>query len=743
MGRVQAELIKYIRKGIEYLVKAALGLNVPEEAAQKVPVDPKTNGPGGFSKQKPKGTLLKRVKKILDMVLQALGCAIEDLIEKLVNWLVDLLFNFIMDVFSPAACAVINLVDGILNQILSLIDSLIASVMGPLQSILSILGGGLNIVGSAIAKVMSFLGITCSGPSGKCGEDTVKCNDCGTDEDDEDFLDNLLKDLEEGDTGERFTCEESQDYSEEPPTKVIFVGGVPTWEPPLPEDGTISTPPGSEVGDPTPDSFFPSEADDPAFDPNIVPDFTNTETFENTDLGGEEIIDTVDDPFEDPDDDIANIPLPRFTDGTPTYLVTASPVLVTEGDTITYTIRTTNVPAGTILDYTLSGTTIVPEYIVGGSLTGSFTILDNGSETLESINEDDELVDVVIPFGIATVQIQLADAGVVKNFLQVMRFTVDDTDAFADVTITYDVYDELRPNYDPGFTPFEIVNVVSDKELYYEGEDITYTITSENIPDGTRLNYIIYGDIVPDDLIGGNLEGSFVIRNNASKVVVSIVEDLEIETDETVHFKILNYDATATVTIVGDAEATVTTEEIRPQLDRPTAGSPITDDRGAIIDIPVQDTGSPYQTPPYVIITGAGFGATGIALLDDQGYVSEIRVTRGGLGYKKNTAKDNNLRCIIDSFTLISPGVKYTSAPEVYIDGEKGFAEAIIDSRGYVTSVRIKDRTKTFQSSPKVKLVGGGGAGAIVLPNLVCLDPDDLASRGSVKIGTGKYIDCP
>jgi len=122
------------------------------------------------------------------------------------------------------------------------------------------------------------------------------------------------------------------------------------------------------------------------------------------DLGGEEIIDTVDDPFEDPDDDIANIPLPRFTDGTPTYLVTASPVLVTEGDTITYTIRTTNVPAGTVLDYTLSGTTIVPEYIVGGSLTGSFTILDNGSETLESINEDDELVDVVIPFGIATVQ---------------------------------------------------------------------------------------------------------------------------------------------------------------------------------------------------------------------------------------------------------------------------------------------------------------------------------------------------
>ena len=178
-------------------------------------------------------------------------------------------------------------------------------------------------------------------------------------------------------------------------------------------------------------------------------------------------------------------------------------------------------------------------------------------------------------------------------------------------------------------------------------------------------------------------------------------------------------------------------------MDKPIAGDPITDDDGGIVEIPINNSGCPYEEPPFVIITGEGFGATGIALLDDKGYVSEIRVTKSGLGYKRNLADDNGLRCIIDSFTMISPGIKYTSAPKVYIDGAEGGAKAIIDDRGYVISVQIIDRKKTYKKMPSVRLVGGGGSGAIFLPNMVCLEPEDLNTRGLVKIGTGKYIDCP
>ena len=179
-------------------------------------------------------------------------------------------------------------------------------------------------------------------------------------------------------------------------------------------------------------------------------------------------------------------------------------------------------------------------------------------------------------------------------------------------------------------------------------------------------------------------------------------------------------------------------------MERPTTDPPITDKKGSIVTIPVRNTGDRYTEPPTVIISSKkGFGATAIALLDEKGYVSEIRVTKPGLGYKVNTPEENGLECIIDSFTLIAPGIKYKEVPTVYINGKTNIAEAIVDERGFVTSVRILDRTIKYTDTPKVKIIGGGGSGAIALPNMICLDPDDLATRGSVKIGTGKYIGCP
>lgn len=743
VGRIQSEIIKKIREGIEYLVKAALGLNVPEEQKEKVPVDPKQD----FDKVKSKGNILKRLKKVLDQILQALGCAIEDLIDKLVQWLTDLLFDFIMGIFSPAACAVINLVDGIINQILALIDGLISQILGPIQSILSIIGGSIDLVSSAIAKVMSFLGITCSGPSGKCAEDTVKCNDCGTDEDEEDFLDRLLKDLAEGDTGERFDCPESQDYAEEQPTKVIFVGGVPTWDPPSIPEGEVSVPPGNISGTvETPTNFFPSTAEDPATDPNIIPQLDDL--FEDGESPTPDGVLPTDEDFDElfPDDDEPD--LPRDPEGERYYNVVANPTLVTEGDVITYTIRTSNVPIGTVLKYRLDGPTIIPQYIVGESLTGDFVITEIETVVEEFVDENDNEIQVEIPLGIATVQVQIAEDGVLTEEYQEMLFTVvdeedNDTDAVAQVTITYDVYSLVNPFYDPDLAPQESITVTTDKELYYEGEDIIYTITSENIPDGTRLNYTLYGDISPEDFVQGTTEGSFVIRNNGAKVTVGIVEDLLEERDERVYFKIVGYDAFADATIVGTFVEEPVEEPARVELSRPTASPPITDGNGSIISIPILDTGDRYREPPKVIVSGNGFGATAIALLDEKGYVSEIRVTKPGLGYRVNTPQSNGLQCIIDSFTLIAPGIKYSDVPTVYINGEEGIAEAIIDSRGYVISVQILDRTIKYKETPTVKIIGGGGSGAIALPNMICLDPGELTERGSVKIGTGKYIDCP
>ena len=83
------------------------------------------------------------------------------------------------------------------------------------------------------------------------------------------------------------------------------------------------------------------------------------------------------------------------------------------------------------------------------------------------------------------------------------------------------------------------------------------------------------------------------------------------------------------------------------------------------------------------------------------------------------------------------------SKPEIFINDEKGLAEAIVNDQGFVIGARMLDRTRTFKGFPDVKVIGGGGYGAQLLPSLVCLDTDGLSKVGSTKIGTGRYVDCP
>ena len=101
------------------------------------------------------------------------------------------------------------------------------------------------------------------------------------------------------------------------------------------------------------------------------------------------------------------------------------------------------------------------------------------------------------------------------------------------------------------------------------------------------------------------------------------------------------------------------------------------------------------------------------------------------------------MRCIIDTFSLIRPGRGYTSKPDIYINGELGVAEAVINEDGFVIGARVLDRARTYDKFPEIILAGGGGYGAKLIPSLVCLDTEGLSTIGSTKIGTGRYVDCP
>jgi len=403
---------------------------------------------------------------------------------------------------------------------------------------------------------------------------------------------------------------------------------------------------------------------------------------------------------------------------TPEYSVVADKVTVVEGETITYTITTLNVANNTVLDYTLSGGNITTTDIVGGSLTGSFTIQNNTAQVQVTVASDSTLEQA-----------------------ELLTFNINNTTASADVVIAAQSDTITLPDN------VAVYSIATDKFEYKEGETITYTVTTSNVSDGTTLQYLLFGpNITTKDITSESLFGSFVIINNTAKFYVTLAEDNITENQEALRCVISGTNAFADVVILNESIGIDIPDdkiELEPCYAPPLFGAPITDNKGAIISIPVKDPGCPYQQPPKIIITGGGYGASAIALLDANGKVSEVRVTRGGIGYQKNTALDSNLFCVIDSFTLLNPGRDYTSEPTVYINGVEGRARGKINERGFLYSVEIIDRVTQYSEIPTVTIIGGGGSGARVLASLTCLDITGLETNGYAKIGTGKYIDCP
>ena len=342
------------------------------------------------------------------------------------------------------------------------------------------------------------------------------------------------------------------------------------------------------------------------------------------------------------------------------------------------------------------------------------------------------------------------------------------------------------------------VTLTTDKKTYVEGENIVFDVEiKQGYTDGQIFTYQIFGDVTPDDyqvytrsenneVPTSNGLGSITVLTNddfidegqeiltvilfdengpVASSSVFVVDELDDSEDEEDPF-ILNSSTTneqlrdfinsqnlTTTTDFGDTQLELPPDlgglppqqiiAEPPEIVPPQAGTPIVDGNGSIISIPINFPGSrSYQVPPKIAITGEGFGASGIALLDDKGFVSEVRVTRVGTGYLGDNPEDSDIGCIIDSFTIIRPGFGYTENSVLYIDDDPDVAELIVDENGFIAGARVLNRNKLFTTIPRSVIIGGGDGG-FILPNLVCLPPLELEQRAVAKIGTGTYIDCP
>lgn len=690
------------------------------------------------------GNSLTPVTEFFNNLLKQLGCSMADLGDRLAEWLTNLLMSYVQQIYKSIACQIDALVNGIISKINSLMNGILDDILGPLNDILGAIAAPLNILGESINYVLNLLGISCSGPDRSCSKKKQVCTNGGEElKDKGDFLDDLLSGIDNlfPSTGADYTqyvCGDAYKGKSLQFTTIGFTGGIPKGG--TSGGGLIPGTPGNPGGS-----------------------YTGTSANNNGVLQDKRITYNITDIIVE-EGDIAEFKVTRRG-----YIFASSSI---KFKTLKYRGSATEnldyIPVDDILGFSPGETS---KSIFVRTLNTPGIEKDENFFILLSENTPKKGSKIQTKFTRTVASCTITETiktkpynpwkGTGKNpnyqipqtFGSLSTPTTPGTGTGGAVggTATTAPVDNNNDGIDDntGFEITETVTVSVDRNTCPEGEFIAYTITTANIENGRILYYTLSGNnITSDDIINGSLTGSFVISNNQAKVTVGIEDDGVVEDAEVLRFTVNGTSAFADVIILGDDIEDSGEEEDETSDDdfkEPSVNPDdiITDENGGIIDVPIEDPGSPWAEPPYVFIGGEGIGATATALLDEDGFLTEIRVKSSGFGYKKNLPESRGKRCIIDSFTVVRPGIDYTEKPTIYVDGRTDVAEAIIDDQGFVIGARVLDRVVTYNKFPEIIIVGGGGYGAKLLPSLACLDTEALSNIGSTKIGTGRYVDCP
>jgi hypothetical protein len=184
----------------------------------------------------------------------------------------------------------------------------------------------------------------------------------------------------------------------------------------------------------------------------------------------------------------------KDTSTDPTYAVAANQISVNEGGTATFIVTTTNVQAGTLLNYTLSGVSATD--VVSGALSGQVTVgLD----------------------GTAIISVTLAPDRTTEG-QETLTASVQGKTAS---TLIIDT------STDPTYA------IAANQNSVNEGDTASFTVTTTNVASGTTLNYTITG-VSATDITGGSLSGSVQIGTDGrAQINVPIAADKTTEGPET------------------------------------------------------------------------------------------------------------------------------------------------------------------------------------------------------------------
>ena len=203
--------------------------------------------------------------------------------------------------------------------------------------------------------------------------------------------------------------------------------------------------------------------------------------------------------------DSSTTPPPAPT--TPTYVIEPNALNINEGNYLNYTIYTTNVPNGTNLFWTNGGTSIAEDIFTGAN-NGQITIT-GGQATIQLQIKADAATE-----GLETHVLQLRTSSVTGTIVATSSTVIiNDTSAAPSTPISY--------------------SIVTSATSINEGQTLSVTINTTNVPNSTTLYWALSGTINSSDITDGATNGTVVINNNTATFSIPIKSDSITEGAET------------------------------------------------------------------------------------------------------------------------------------------------------------------------------------------------------------------
>jgi len=471
------ELMALLKKGIQALIKALLA---------------------------PLPGVLKPVVDWFTQMLERLGCTMEDMIDRIANFVESTLMGYLGNIVNWAACQTKRFIDSIFGRILSEMTGIIDTVFGGLSSVLGAIGGAVDIVGGAISAIMDLLGISCSG-NAKCQEKpTKKSSKSGAFEGLKagyNDLDELLGALESGNHLPIDSyCADA--LTEPEPTTEVNV-----WGPQVPDSG----------------SGTDTESNNNTLDPLANTSGVGSGVAGPTGVNYDDILNSICSART-----IKAVDIPE-TDA------------VTEGSIATVKIQRTGDISTTssVTYYTVDGTAKANEDYCPTSGFMGFGV----GETERSI--DIQTINDGVDDGAKYFFVKIKHDGCGKLKKDVAKVWIGTGIGTPSIT-GINLGTTLTPGASaPIDVDVPVYILTADKSVVYEGQEVTFTLNTFNVDDGTQVNYTIGREstgITFKDInyvvengsrswvtMESDMGRKFVVKDGQASVTIALLDDGVVE----------------------------------------------------------------------------------------------------------------------------------------------------------------------------------------------------------------------